>query len=162
MRIFFEVLDYCRRSAGQSGRLLLHLFDERGFRAACVSAICSALQLINFWQDVEVDYRKDARICLPQDEMARFGVTEGHLKDRICDSAWRFPDGFQVDRARKLILSGSELGQTLPGASASEIRAASRAACESSKRSSTRATTFRRRPEAPRVHDWPLLLAKAL
>src|SRR4029453_12468599 len=57
---FPEVMDYCRRSANPVGRLLLHLFKrttESELRQS--DAICSALQLINFWQDVDVDYRKD-------------------------------------------------------------------------------------------------------
>jgi phytoene/squalene synthetase len=53
---FAELTDYCRRSANPVGRLLLHLFkrtNESNLRAS--DAICSALQLINFWQDVEID-----------------------------------------------------------------------------------------------------------
>jgi phytoene synthase len=160
---FSEVLDYCRRSANPVGRLLLHLFkrtSDSELRAS--DAICSALQLINFWQDVEVDYRKDARIYLPQDEMARFGVTEGHLKDRICDSAWQSLMRFQVDRARKLILSGSELGQTLPGRVGLEIRATIQGGLRIlEKIEHAGYDVFRRRPKL-RAYDWPLLLAKAL
>ena len=62
---FAEVLDYCRRSANPVGRLLLHLFKQTAdsdLRAS--DAICSALQLVNFWQDVDIDYTKDnASIC---------------------------------------------------------------------------------------------------
>ncbi len=54
---------------------------------AASDAICSALQLINFWQDVDIDYSRDRRIYLPQDEMARHGVTEAHLAERRCDAA---------------------------------------------------------------------------
>ena len=94
------MLDYCRRSANPVGRLLLHLFKrttESDLRQS--DAICSALQLINFWQDVDVDYTKDNRVYLPQDEMARFGVTERHLREKVCDSAWQSLMAFQVDRA---------------------------------------------------------------
>ena len=68
---FGEVMDYCRRSANPVGRLLLHLYGETDPRSlACSDGICSSLQLINFLQDVEIDYAK-GRIYLPQDEMAR-------------------------------------------------------------------------------------------
>ena len=160
---FSEVLDYCRRSANPVGRLLLHLFkrtNESDLRAS--DAICSALQLVNFWQDVEVDYRKDARIYLPQDEMARFGVTERHLKDRVSDSAWRSLMRFQVDRARKLMLAGSGLGKTLPGRVGLEIRATIQGGLRIlDKIERAGYDVFRRRPRL-RAYDWPVLLAKAL
>src|SRR5687767_1771859 len=69
---FEEVLHYCRRSANPVGRLLLHLFKRTTDSELRQSdAICTALQLVNFWQDVAVDYAADGRIYLPQDEMAR-------------------------------------------------------------------------------------------
>jgi squalene synthase HpnC len=160
---FSEVLDYCRRSANPVGRLLLHLFKrttDSDLRAS--DAICSALQLINFWQDVDLDYRKDARIYLPQDEMAGFGVTERHVRERICDSAWQSLMRFQVDRARTLMLSGSELGKTLPGRVGLEIRATIQGGLrilEKIERAGY--DVFRRRPKL-RAYDWPLLLARAL
>ena len=74
---FAEVLDYSRRSANPVGRLLLHLFhkDSPG-NCELSDSICSALQLINFWQDVRIDYETKDRIYLPQDEMRRFGVRD--------------------------------------------------------------------------------------
>ncbi|MGH8732726.1 MAG: squalene synthase HpnC, partial [Burkholderiales bacterium] len=101
---YAEVLDYCRRSANPVGRLLLHLFkrtNESNLRHA--DAICSALQLINHWQDVDVDYTRDNRVYLPQDEMARFGVSEKHLANKLCDAAWQDLMKFQVERARGLM-----------------------------------------------------------
>lgn len=51
-----ELLDYCRRSANPVGRLLLHLYGVKDSASLAQSdAICSALQLINFWQDLSVD-----------------------------------------------------------------------------------------------------------
>jgi phytoene synthase len=125
-------------------------------------AICSALQLINFWQDVDLDYRKDARIYLPQDEMAGFDVTERHVRERICDCAWQSLMRFQVDRARTLMLSGSELGRRLPGRVGLEIRATIQGGLrilEKIERAGY--DVFRRRPKL-RAYDWALLLAKAL
>ncbi|TMI05436.1 MAG: squalene synthase HpnC, partial [Betaproteobacteria bacterium] len=112
---FSELLDYCRRSANPVGRLLLHLFKRTSDSdLACSDAICSALQLVNFWQDVEIDYAK-GRIYLPQDEMARHRVTEQHLLEKRCDDSWRALMRFQVARSRTLLLSGEPLGRALPG-----------------------------------------------
>ena len=60
-----ELLDYCTRSANPIGRLLMHLYDIRSETALAQSdAICTALQLINFWQDLSVDTPR-ARLYLP-------------------------------------------------------------------------------------------------
>ena len=78
---FPQLMDYCRRSANPVGRLLLHLFKRTtDSELARSDAICSALQLINFWQDVDIDYAK-GRVYLPQDEMAAHGVGERHLAE---------------------------------------------------------------------------------
>jgi squalene synthase HpnC len=160
---FPEVLDYCRRSANPVGRLLLHLFkrtSDSNLRAS--DAICSALQLINHWQDVDVDYVKDNRVYLPQDEMARFGVTERHLREKVCDSAFQALMRFQVDRARELMLSGKPLGSALPGRIGLEIRATVQGGLrilEKIERAGY--DVFRRRPKLG-AFDWPLLLARAL
>lgn len=160
---FPEVLDYCRRSANPVGRLLLHLFkrtSERDLRHS--DAICSALQLINHWQDVDIDFVKDNRVYLPQDEMARFGVSERHLREKICDDAWRALMAFQVKRARELMLSGAELGKTLPGRIGLEIRATIQGGLRIlEKIEQAGFDVFRRRPQL-RAFDWPLLLARAL
>jgi squalene synthase HpnC len=160
---FPELLGYCRRSANPVGRLLLHLF-KRTSDSNCrrSDAICSALQLINFWQDVELDYRKDGRIYLPQDEMARHGVTEQHISDKTCDDAWRALMKFQVDRTRELMLSGSDLGKSLPGRLGLEIRATIQGGLRIlEKIERARYDVFRRRPKL-RAYDWPLLLVRAV
>jgi phytoene synthase len=160
---FGEVLDYCRRSANPVGRLLLHLFkrtSDSDLRSS--DAICSALQLINFWQDVDIDYAKDNRVYLPQDEMARFGVTEGHLHERLCDDPWRSLMEFQVGRARSLMLSGSGLGKTLPGRIGLEIRATIQGGLrilEKIERAGY--DVFRRRPRLGAL-DWPVRLLRAV
>lgn len=76
---FEEVLDYCRRSANPVGRIVLSIFGiSTPDRQILSDNICTALQLANFWQDISVDSRKD-RIYIPQDEMARFWVTEDDI-----------------------------------------------------------------------------------
>src|SRR3989338_4088795 len=73
---FDELLDYCRRSANPVGTLLLHLYGEATpVNITCSDAICTSLQLINFWQDVAKDYAI-GRIYLPLDELAQYGVSE--------------------------------------------------------------------------------------
>ncbi len=123
---FGELMDYCRRSADPVGRLLLNLFGQATPKNLTRSdAICSALQLINHWQDVGIDAGKNAngRIYLPQDDMARFGVREGDVLRRNPDAEFKALLRFQVDRARALMLSGASLGWDLPGRIGLEIRA---------------------------------------
>jgi squalene synthase HpnC len=160
---FAEVLDYCRRSANPVGRLLLHLFKrttDSDLRRS--DSICSALQLVNFWQDVEVDWRKDRRVYLPQDEMARYGVTEAHLAEHKCDDAWRALLAFQVERARKMLLDGDPLGRSLPGRVGVEIRATVRGGLRIlEKIEAVGYDVFGKRPVLT-PFDWPGLLFKAL
>jgi squalene synthase HpnC len=159
---FGELLDYCRRSANPVGRLLLHLFraDTPG-NIAQSDAVCSALQLANFWQDVALDYAK-GRIYLPQDEMARFGVSEAHIAERRCDDAWRALLGFQIERTRAMFRSGAPLGHRLPGRIGLEIRATVRGGLRVlDKLGAVQCDVFRRRPVL-QWYDWPLLLWRAL
>jgi phytoene synthase len=160
---FSQLLDYCRRSANPVGRLLLQLFKrttDSDLRQS--DAICTALQLINFWQDVEVDYTKDDRVYLPQDEMAHHGVTERHLRDKVCDDAWRALMRFQVERARSLMLSGAPLGRNLPGRIGVEIRATIQGGLRIlEKIEAVNYDVFRRRPVL-RALDWPRILLKAV
>jgi phytoene synthase len=160
---YAEVLEYCRRSANPVGRLLLHVFgrtSEADLRAS--DAICSSLQLINFWQDVEVDFVKDNRVYLPQDDMARFGVTQLHLVERVCDDSWRALMGFQTKRTRELMLSGADLGRRLPGRIGLEIRATVQGGLRIlEKIEAAGFDVFRRRPVL-RAFDWPLLLLRAV
>lgn len=117
-----QLLDYCRRSANPVGLLMLHLYgaaDERN--VADSDAICSALQLINFLQDVAIDWEKQ-RIYLPLDDMARYRVGEAALRHGQVDEAWRVLMRFEVERARALILSGSPLATRLPGRIGWELR----------------------------------------
>jgi len=119
---FDEVLDYCRRSANPVGRLLLHLVDRATPANLLRSdAICSALQLANFWQDVAIDWQKD-RVYLPQDDLARFGVTEADIAAGRTDERWRALIDFQVRRTTDLMRSGAPLVDELPGRMAWEIR----------------------------------------
>ena len=120
---FAEVLAYCRYSANPVGRLLLQLDDHTDPDLMAQSdAICSALQLINFYQDLVQDYDENDRIYLPQDEMQAHGVEEGHLADRVSDRAMRGLMSLQFRRCRELMISGAPLAWTLTGRLGLEIR----------------------------------------
>lgn len=159
---FTQVLDYCRRSANPVGRLLLHLFGRATPRNLAHSdSICSALQLVNFWQDVAIDFGKN-RIYLPQDEMAGHGVTERHIAERVADDAWRALMRFQVERARGMLLDGAPLGRALPGRIGLEIRATVQGGLRIlEKLERAGYDMFRHRPVL-KWHDWPVILARAL
>lgn len=119
---FGEVMDYCRRSANPVGRLMLHLYGDRDPRHLAYSdAICSSLQLINFLQDIAIDYRKD-RIYLPQDELAAYHVSETQLAAGDTRGLWHTMMHRQIERARKLLQAGAPLGRQLKGRVGLELR----------------------------------------
>lgn len=116
------LLDYCRRSANPVGILMLHLYDAAtpsNLRDADV--ICSALQLINFWQDIAIDWQKE-RVYLPQEDMHRFGITESDIAGGQISDAWRALLQFEVASARNMLLSGAPLARRLPGRIGWELR----------------------------------------
>jgi phytoene synthase len=161
-RDFAELADYCRRSANPVGRLLLHLFKRTSERDLQQSdAVCTALQLINFWQDVALDYDK-GRIYLPQEEMARHGVGEHHLAERRCDAAWIALMKYQVETTRAMIVRGMPLARSLPGRIGLEIRATIQGGLRIlEKIERVGYDVFRRRPVLQPL-DWPLVMARAL
>jgi squalene synthase HpnC len=119
---FAELLDYCRRSANPVGRLVLHVFkraSEDNLRRS--DAICSALQLINFWQDIAVDWAK-GRIYLPQEDLARFAIEEHVLAEGRSTPEWGALLDFEIERTRRMILAGAPLARELPGRLGWEIR----------------------------------------
>ncbi len=119
---FGELVDYCRRSANPVGRILLHLYGETDSRSIAQSdGICTALQLINFWQDVAVDWQK-GRVYLPQEDLAKFGVTEAQIAEGKADFAFQRLMAYECDKAHKMLKAGSPLGKTLPGRIGFELR----------------------------------------
>ena len=84
-------------------------------------AICTSLQLINFWQDIAIDWKKD-RIYLPLEELARFNVTASDIATGNLSDNWRYLMQFEIDRTRKLMLSGAPLASRLPGRIGWELR----------------------------------------
>lgn len=108
-----ELVDYCRRSANPVGRLLLHLYGVQDAQSLKESdCICTALQLINFWQDLSVDIPR-GRIYLPADRWAAHGVDEAQLL-----GLQRNPDTVNLiashaRSARAQMLSGAQLPATV-------------------------------------------------
>jgi len=155
------LLDYCRRSANPVGRLMLGLYgtvDATSLRES--DAVCSALQLINFWQDVGIDIGK-GRIYLPQEDLARFGVSEIQIVQGEANPAWRALMRFEVERARALMLEGAPLATRLPGRIGWELRLVVQGGLrilEAIERADY--DVFRRRPQLKRL-DWALLLWRA-
>jgi squalene synthase HpnC len=118
-----EVWDYCRYSANPVGRLLLHLLKADTTQNLQRSdAICSALQLINFLQDISQDLRENNRIYLPQDELKRFGISEEQLRNADSSDALRRLLQQQIRYAREKMLFGQPLGRSLSGRFGFQLR----------------------------------------
>lgn len=123
---YVELQDYARRSANPIGRLLLHLYGKaQSPHLEHADAICSALQFINFWQDIAVDWKK-GRVYLPQEDLLRFGVTERHLEQQTVDDRFRALLAFQIDRSRALLRSGYALPFAMGGRIGLELQMVAR------------------------------------
>jgi squalene synthase HpnC len=106
---FDDLLYYCQRSANPVGRLVLYVMGYRDAeRQALSDHICTALQLANFWQDVDRDLAQ-GRIYIPLEDMARFGYSEEELRCRMVNDAFRRLIAFEVERARRLFEEGRRL-----------------------------------------------------
>lgn len=122
-RDFDEILDYCQRSANPVGQLLLYLQDnptEEQLRQS--DAICTALQLINFYQDIVQDLTEQGRLYLPINELKEFDVNEQDLLQQNTTNIAQLIR-HQYQRAHSIMASGITLGTTLEGRIGWEIRA---------------------------------------
>ncbi|HTU91834.1 MAG TPA: squalene synthase HpnC [Gemmataceae bacterium] len=111
---FEQLLDYCRCSANPVGRLVLYLcdaFDDE--RAAMSDHICTALQLANFWQDVERDLAI-GRVYLPCEDREQFGYRDDDLAARRFTPPFAKLMRFEVDRTRELFSRGMPLIERMP------------------------------------------------
>jgi len=122
---FSDVLDYCKRSADPVGRLLLLLSNQPSSQQLQQSdAICSALQLINFYQDIVQDITESNRIYIPTDELEQFNINEQQLSDNDRDTTRLSPLlRLQYQRAKQLMSEGYVLGASINGRVGWEIRA---------------------------------------
>lgn len=106
---FEEVRDYCRRSADPIGRIMMRLFGYDDPQLDTLSdAICTALQLTNFWQDFSQDLARD-RIYLPGEDLSRFGIP--HTREGIVSDETKFREliAFEIRRTRSLFREGKPL-----------------------------------------------------
>ena len=158
---FPTLLDYCRRSADPVGRLLLHLFgftDEARLKMS--DAICSSLQLINFWQDVAIDWQK-ARVYLPQATLAHFGCSEAMLAKGEATPQFIAALRSEVARARAMMDAGAPLGSQLPGRIGLEIRLIVEGGRRILDKIDRQPDVFNHRPVLL-ARDWPGMFWRAL
>lgn len=117
-----ELQAYCRRSANPVGRLLLHLYGVQDETALAQSdAICTALQLINFWQDLSRDIPR-GRHYLPDADCQAFGVTRAELQALQQTTNATKLIAAQAEMARAMMQKGSKLVHRLPGRAGWELR----------------------------------------
>ncbi|MBA3639336.1 MAG: squalene synthase HpnC [Acidobacteria bacterium] len=118
-----DVLDYCRRSANPVGRLVLRIAGVRSDSADRSSdALCTALQLANFWQDFGVDWR-NGRLYVPAEERQVHGAAEGDLDGAAMTPAWRSTMRAAVERTRRLFAEGRPVTDAVTGRLRWELRA---------------------------------------
>ena len=117
-----ELLDYCRRSANPVGRLLLHLYGVHDHVSLSQSdAICTALQLINFWQDLSEDIPR-GRHYLTDADCATWEVTRAELSARTVTPKIQKLIATNVDWTSDLMQKGSPLVHRLSGRIGWELR----------------------------------------
>lgn len=120
---FGELMQYCRHSANPVGRLMLHLYGQTDRKSLAQSdAICSSLQLINFYQDMAQDFKEMGRIYIPQDEIRASFVNDSYFNSCRTDGPMILLMRKQYERAHKLLQSGAPLGKSLKGRFGFEIR----------------------------------------
>ena len=157
-----DVLDYCSRSANPVGLLMLHLYqaaDEENVRDS--DAICSALQLINFLQDVAIDQQKE-RIYLPMEDLSRFAVSPAALERPEAHGKWSALMRFEVARTRALMLSGAPLALRLRGRIGWELRLVVQGGLRILEAiEAVNYDVFRRRPKLEK-RDWLIIFWRAL
>ena len=154
-----ELIDYCGRSANPVGRLLLHLYGVHDAQALARSdAICSALQLINFWQDLGVDIPR-GRFYLPEDRCAALGVNPRSL-DQTPQATALIEEN--VRWARGLMREGSPLVHQVPGRAGWELRLVVQGGLRILDK--IEALRYRTLKTRPRLHAWdlPVMLWRAL
>ena len=116
------LLDYCRRSANPIGRLLLHLYGVKdGDALRQADAVCTALQLINFWQDLSVDGPRQ-RQYVPEADLREHGVSRAELQACADSPRSRALVRALCQWARALMHEGAPLALRIPGRAGWELR----------------------------------------
>ena len=155
------LLDYCRRSANPIGRLMLHLYGVQGIDALRESdAICTALQLINFWQDLSVDLPR-GRHYLSDAACAAHGVDRADLAALRRTAASDRLIIEQAAQARATMLQGAPLVHRIPGRAGWELRLVVQGGLATlDKVEALRGASLTVRPTLA-AWDWPRMMARA-
>jgi phytoene synthase len=120
---WLDLLDYCRRSANPVGRLVLRIAGYDDARLdSCSDAICTALQLTNFWQDVKVDFDR-GRVYMPEEEMRVHRADASDLASERVTAGWQLALAAAARRTRDLFVSGRPLCHAVTGRLRYELRA---------------------------------------
>jgi len=118
-----ELLDYCRRSANPVGRLVLRISGYRDDRLDRWSDdVCTGLQLVNFWQDLEIDARK-GRLYVPLEVVERAGADPEDLRHHRFTDAWRGALADVAGRTRACFERGRPIADAVSGRLRWELRA---------------------------------------
>ena len=156
-----DVLDYCRRSANPVGRLVLRVagyaerdMDERS------DAVCTALQLTNFWQDFGVDWRR-GRLYLPEEDRDRAGADEQDLERGRWTASWQTALDAVVGRTRELFAQGRSICDVVPGRLRWELRITWLGGSRILDKVQTSVDALHRRPRL-NAADIPLLIGRAV
>lgn len=158
---FEDLLDYSNRSANPVGQLMLHLYEAATpSNLEQSNAICTGLQLVNMWQDVQSDWRR-GRVYIPQEDLERFDVTEADLQARMLSPRWNALMAFEITRTRALLNSGAPLAHALPGRAGFELRLVVQGARRILERiEAVQYDVFMNRPKLGRS-DWAHMLWRA-
>ena len=117
-----DVFDYCRRSANPVGRLVLRIGGWRDPELDEASdAVCTALQLTNFWQDLAVDWMR-GRLYVPAQEYQRTGAVTASLDQCQITPAWRDALAACAGRTRDLFSKGRAVCDGVSGRLRWELR----------------------------------------
>ena len=155
------LMDYCRRSANPVGRLLLHLYGVNDAASLAQSdAICTALQLINFWQDFSRDHPV-GRCYLPHADAQAHGLNPQALCALQDTPATQALVRELVGWARELMTQGQGLAPRLPGRVGWELRLVVQGGLRVLDK--IEALQYRSLRQRPRLHLWdvPLMLWRA-
>jgi squalene synthase HpnC len=118
-----EVMSYCRRSANPVGRLVLLVAGDRRDDVALSSdALCTALQLTNFWQDFGRDWRH-GRLYVPRDVLRTSGASESDLEAGRWTAEWTAAVERCVATTRELFAHGRRVCDAVSGRLRVELRA---------------------------------------
>jgi hydroxysqualene synthase len=117
-----EIFDYCRRSANPIGRLVLRIAGYRdGALDRSSDALCTALQLTNFWQDFGRDWRA-GRLYVPREAQERFGASEADLGGSCLPSAWVRAIDSCIEVTRERFAEGRTVCDGVRGRLRAELR----------------------------------------